>query len=141
MVLQQQEVKILLVEDDDIDAKAIQRGFKKLQLPNPIIRASNGQEALDILKSDYPVMKPFIVLLDLNMPIMGGLEFLKHIREDVNLQDAVIFVLTTSDADSDRVSAYKKHIAGYILKSSVGDGYANVIEMIDKFWQVVVLPK
>lgn len=139
-----QEIKILLVEDDDIDAKAVTRGFKKLKLLNPIIRATNGQEALDILNGkggETTIIKPYIVLLDLNMPIMGGLEFLSHIRDDEKLQDAIIFVLTTSQADSDRVSAYKKHIAGYILKSNVGDGFKNVIDLIDQFWRVVLLPK
>ncbi len=144
MMQDYQEIKILLVEDDDIDAKAVTRGFKKLKLLNPIVRATNGQEALDILNGkdgEASIIKPYIVLLDLNMPIMGGLEFLSHIRDDDNLQDAVIFVLTTSQADSDRVSAYKKHIAGYILKSNVGDGFKNVIDLIDQFWRVVLLPK
>ena len=139
-----QEIKILLVEDDDIDAKAVTRGFKKLKLINPIVRATNGQEALNRLKGDathQSMIKPYIVLLDLNMPVMGGLEFLEHVRKDNELQDTVIFVLTTSEADSDRVKAYEKHIAGYILKSNVGEGFKNVISLLDHFWRVVYLPQ
>lgn len=144
MVQDYQDVSILLIEDDDIDAKAVTRGFKKLKLINPIVRATNGQEALAMLRGNnnqLQINKPYIILLDLNMPIMGGLEFLSHLREDQALQDAVIFVLTTSEDDTDRVKAYQQHIAGYILKSNVGDGFKNVIKLLDQFWRLVVLPR
>lgn len=139
-----EEVSILLVEDDDIDAKAVERAFRKLKLANPLYRTKNGQEALDLLSVDEGsalIKRPYIVLLDLNMPVMGGLEFLQAIREDDDLNDTIVFVLTTSSADEDRVAAYKENVAGYIIKSEVGDGFSQVIEMLDHYWRVVLLPR
>jgi len=144
MIKNYKEVNILLVEDDDIDAKLVEREFRKLKLANPIYRAKNGVEALEILQGkkgeQNTVTRPYIVLLDLNMPIMGGLEFLHAIRNDSLLEDSVVFVLTTSSADEDRVAAYHKHVAGYIVKSDVKDSFPKVIEMLDHYWQVVLLP-
>ena len=138
------EVSILLVEDDDIDAKSVERGLRRLNLANPLHRAKNGQEALDILRgtasNQGKFNRPYIILLDLNMPVMGGLEFLRCIRDDEELADAVVFVLTTSSADEDRVAAYKEHVAGYIVKSGVKGGFSQVVEMLDHYWRVVLLP-
>ena len=135
------EVSILLVEDDDIDAKAVERGFKKLKLANPIVRTKNGLEALELLRSEDTVKKPYLILLDLNMPIMGGIEFLQHIRKDKNLKNSIIFVLTTSAADQDLVAAYNENIAGYIVKSDVKGGFDEVMQLLDCYWRVVMLPK
>lgn len=135
------EVRILLIEDDDIDAMAVERGIRKLKLANPICRAMNGLEALEILRDKDAITRPYIILLDLNMPIMGGLEFLKKIREDRDLKDSIIFVLTTSAADEDRAAAYEENIAGYIVKSDVKDGFHQVINMLDCYWRLVLLPK
>lgn len=134
------EVSILLVEDDDIDAKSVQRGIQKLKLANPLFRAKNGLEALALLRGEDAIKRPYIILLDLNMPIMGGLEFLHEIRADEALKDSIIFVLTTSNADEDRVSAYREHVAGYIVKSDVKDGFHKVLNMLDHYWRVVLLP-
>ncbi|WP_441002609.1 response regulator [Pseudocolwellia agarivorans] len=134
------EVSILLIEDDDIDAKAVQRVVKKLKLTNPIIRATNGAEALEILRNKEVIAKPYIIFLDLNMPIMGGLEFLKNIRKDEYLRDSIIFVLTTSAADEDRVAAYSENIAGYIVKSDVQGEFDKVLKMLDYYWHIVRLP-
>ncbi|WP_164718133.1 response regulator [Colwellia sp. Arc7-635] len=135
------EVRILLIEDDDIDAMAVERGIRKLKLANPICRAMNGLEALEILRDKDAITRPYIILLDLNMPIMGGLEFLKRIREDRDLKDSIIFVLTTSAADEDRAAAYEENVAGYIVKSDVKDGFHQVINMLDCYWRLVLLPK
>jgi CheY-like chemotaxis protein len=134
------EVSILLVEDDDIDAKAVIRGLNKLKLANPIHRSKNGLEALDFLRDGELINRPYIILLDLNMPIMGGLEFLREIRKDEQLSCAIVFVLTTSDADEDRVAAYKENIAGYIVKSDIKEGFEKVLKMLDHYWRVVLLP-
>lgn len=134
------EVSILLIEDDDIDAKAVERGVKKLKLLNTIIRTRNGSEALKLLRDDSKIKRPYLILLDLNMPIMGGLEFLQNIRKDKNLKDSIIFVLTTSAADEDRVAAYSENIAGYIVKSDMKEGFEKVIKMLDCYWRVVLLP-
>lgn len=134
------EVSILLVEDDDVDAKAVIRGLNKLKLANPIHRTKNGLEALELLRDSRKVRKPYIILLDLNMPIMGGLEFLREIRKDDQLTSAVVFVLTTSDTDEDRVAAYNENIAGYIVKSEIKEGFEKVLQMLDHYWRVVLLP-
>ncbi|MEJ6120455.1 response regulator [Vibrio sp. 2-Bac 85] len=134
------EVSILLVEDDDIDAKAVERGFAKLKLANPIMRTKNGLEALELLRQPDAIPRPYLILLDLNMPIMGGLEFLKIIRQDEELKNTIIFVLTTSSADQDLVAAYNENIAGYIVKSDVKGGFDKVIKLLDCYWRVVMLP-
>ncbi|MBB1274030.1 MULTISPECIES: response regulator [Psychromonas] len=134
------EVSILLIEDDEIDAKAVERGFAKLKLANPIIRTKNGLEALQLLRQPDAIQRPYLILLDLNMPIMGGLEFLKIIRQDEELKNTIIFVLTTSSADQDLVAAYNENIAGYIVKSDVKGGFDKVIKLLDCYWRVVMLP-
>jgi len=141
MTVNYAEVSILLIEDDDIDAKAVERGFRKLKLANPIVRTKNGREALELLRNTDTVQSPYLILLDLNMPIMGGLEFLQNIRKDDDLKSSIIFVLTTSSADQDLVAAYNENIAGYIVKSDVKGGFDKVIKLLDCYWRVVMLPK
>lgn len=134
------EVTILLVDDDDVDVMGVQRALKKLKILNPIVRARDGIEGLELLRDPQAVKRPYIVLLDLNMPRMSGLEMLAELRKDSALSSAVVFVLTTSKADEDKVEAYQQHIAGYIIKSQVGDGFLRVMEMLDHYWRVVELP-
>ncbi|MGV2841993.1 response regulator [Vibrio cyclitrophicus] len=133
-------VSILLVEDDDIDAIGIQRSLKSFNLLNPIHRTRDGLEALEALKNGA-VTRPFIVLLDLNMPRMDGMEFLSAIRSDANLSDIVVFVLTTSQLDEEISAAYKKNIAGYIVKSSSNQDYKQLIRFLENYWNIVELPK
>jgi CheY-like chemotaxis protein len=132
-------VSILLVEDDDVDAMGIQRAFKKLKLANQIHRAKDGVEALEMLRSQS-VIKPYILLLDLNMPRMGGLEMLHELRKDSEITDAVIFVLTTSKDDEDKISAYKEHIAGYIVKSKLDSSFSELLKLLDCYWRLIELP-
>ena len=137
------EVTILLVDDDELDIELAQRAFRKARLGNPIVVAENGEVALEILRAegdDRVVRRPYVVLLDLNMPRMNGIEFLEHLRSDERLSDSIVFVLTTSDADRDRWAAYEKHVAGYILKSNVGEGFVKLISMLEHYWRVVELP-
>ncbi len=133
-------VTLLLVEDDDIDAMGVERALKRRRIANPLLRARDGIEALEILRSGQ-VEKPYLVLLDLNMPRMGGLEFIQEVRKDPKLSDAVVFVLTTSKSDEDMTAAYRSHVAGYIVKSEVGDCFSNVVQMLDAYWQIVLLPQ
>ncbi len=133
-------VTILLVDDDDVDVMGVERALKKLKILNPIVRARDGIEGLALLRDPAAVQRPYIVLLDLNMPRMSGLEMLTELRNDPQLSSAVVFVLTTSKADEDMVTAYQQHIAGYIVKSQVGDGFLRVMEMLDHYWRVVELP-
>lgn len=134
------EVTILLVDDDDVDVMGVERALKKLKILNPIVRARDGIEGLALLRDPRAVKRPYIVLLDLNMPRMNGHEMLAELRNDSALSSAVVFILTTSKADEDKVEAYQQHVAGYIIKSQVGDGFLRVIEMLDHYWRVVELP-
>ena len=133
------EVTLFLVDDDDIDAMAVERGFLKQRISNPVVRARDGLQALEMLRSGS-IKPPFIVLLDLQMPRMGGLEFLQEIRQDPELKSSVIFILTTSGHDEDVLASYNLNIAGYILKENTGEGFLDIINMLQAYWKVVLLP-
>jgi CheY-like chemotaxis protein len=105
--------------------------------------AHNGLEALEILRGNNgspPLARPNVVLLDLHMPQMNGIEFLEAVRADPTLSDLVIFVLTTSDAPEDKAQAYRHHVAGYVLKSDPGRSFVEAVEMLDRYTHVVELP-
>jgi DNA-binding NarL/FixJ family response regulator len=136
-------VNILLVEDDQIDAKAFMRAIEEQRISNPVIRAKDGMEGWEILKGlhgDMPLARPYIVILDINMPRMSGIELLRKIRGDAALHDSIVFVLTTSNDDQDKIEAYNLNVAGYMLKSDMGKGFLRAVELIDKYWRVVELP-
>jgi len=133
-------VTLLLVEDDDIDAMGVERALKRRRIVNPLFRARDGVEALELLRSSA-VARPYMILLDLNMPRMGGLEFIAEVRQDPRLSNSVVFVLTTSKSDEDLSAAYRSHVAGYIVKSEIGDSFGNLVQMLDAYWQIVELPK
>ncbi|MEQ8208468.1 MAG: response regulator [Lacipirellulaceae bacterium] len=136
-------VTMLLVEDDEIDAEAIRRAFRKARIANPIEHVQDGLEALELLQGSngkQPLQRPYLILLDLNMPRMNGIEFLKQMRRDEQLRDSVVFVLTTSDDDQDKLQAYESQVAGYIVKSKAGEDFVNLIGMLDHYWRVVELP-
>lgn len=136
-------VTILLVDDDVIDVKSIKRAFVKARIGNPVVVAGNGEEALEILRGQNgreQIERPYLILLDINMPRMGGLQFLKVLRADNEIADSVVFILTTSDDDADRLSAYDHNVAGYILKSQVGKDFLELISMLDHYWKIVEFP-
>ncbi|MBQ0799266.1 MAG: response regulator [Porticoccaceae bacterium] len=133
-------VTLLLVEDDDVDAMAIQRGFFEQRILNPIVRARDGLEALELLRSGT-VPDPYIILLDLQMPRMNGFEFLDEIRSDPRLHNSVVFVLTTSTVEQDIADSYQKNIAGYFTKDMSNEAYLNIINLLDGYWKIVHLPK
>lgn len=134
------EVTILLVDDDDIDSMGVMRALKRLKILNTVVRARDGAEGLALLRDPFAVRRPYLVLLDLNMPRMNGLEMLEELRSDKALSSSIVFVLTTSKADEDNMAAYKHNVAGYIVKSQVGDGFMRVMEMLDHYWRVVEFP-
>ncbi|MDA9004046.1 response regulator [bacterium] len=137
-------ISILLIEDDDVDAEAIERAFKKQKIANPIIRVSDGIEALACLRGsddNKKINPPYIILLDINMPRMNGHEFLKEIRSDKTLHGCVVFVLTTSEADRDIDQAYAQNVAGYIVKSRAGSDFADLVGLVDHYWRYVELPR
>lgn len=133
------DITIFLVDDDDIDFMAVQRSMKQLGLINPLMRAKDGVEALEML-ADKRVKAPYLVLLDLNMPRMNGIEFLERLRSNGELALSVVFVLTTSAADEDKFAAYSHHVAGYVVKSSLQKGFINLFDMLEHYCEVVELP-
>ena len=136
-------VNILLVEDNLIDQEAIQRAFKRHRIANPIHVAADGIEALALLRGTdgkTKLPRPYLVLLDLNMPRLNGVEMLREIRSDPELHDSIVFVLTTSKRDEDRMASYDLNIAGYVVKSDVGAGFIRLIELLDHYWRIVEFP-
>ena len=113
---------ILLVEDDELDIEFIRRLFVKHGVKNTIYLASDGVEALDILRGENnktKIQRPYIVLVDINMPRMNGLELLKEIRNDDNLKYDSVFILTTSNYEVDLKTAYSLNVTGYYLKKDI----------------------
>jgi len=142
MMPMDKEVGVLLVEDDEVDQMAMKRAFRQLQITNPLVIAQDGVEAMDYLKSmnGGDLKRPFIIILDLNMPRMTGLEFMKTIRADEELKNSVVFVLTTSADDKDLRQAYDMNAAGYVVKSSLAGSFANAVDMMQHYWKTVELP-
>jgi CheY-like chemotaxis protein len=138
-----QNIHILLVEDDEIDAEAIMRGFYAQKIANPFTLVSDGIEALDVLRGTNGMPRlprPYMILLDINMPRMNGLEFLESVRADPDLAQSVVFVLTTSNRDEDIMAAYNHQIAGYLLKSRAGKDFIDLITLLDSYWRIVEFP-
>lgn len=132
-------VNILLVEDDEVDVMNVKRAFRKNNISNPLMVAHNGLEALKILNDDSKPT-PRIILLDLNMPRMGGIEFLKELRADEHLRKISVFVMTTSNEDSDKIEAYKLNVAGYILKPLSMDRFINAVSTLNSYWTLCEYP-
>jgi CheY-like chemotaxis protein len=132
-------LNILLVEDDEVDVMTVQRAFKKGNITNPLYIAGNGIEALAMLRgipgqvSAIPADRR-IILLDLNMPKMNGLEFLQALRADANIRHIPVVVLTTSNEEQDRVQAYNLNVAGYILKPITFGNFVELMITLNKYW-------
>jgi CheY-like chemotaxis protein len=130
---------VLLVEDDAIDAMTVQRAFRDLKLTNSLAHVTNGEEALDYLR-DPDREPPCVILLDLNMPRMNGVEFMRIAKADPNLKRIPIVVLTTSTEDSDVIDSYKLSVAGYIVKPVDYKKFVEAIRTIDLYWTISELP-
>jgi CheY-like chemotaxis protein len=135
-----QLLNILLVEDDDLDVMNIKRAFDKNRIANPLFVAGNGEEALELLRSGQVPRERRLVLLDLNMPRMNGIEFLRELRGDDELRATSVVVLTTSDDERDRVEAYNLNVAGYILKPVTFVNFVEAMATLNKYWTLVELP-
>jgi len=137
-------LNILLVDDDDVDVMNVQRAFKKNNILNPLSVASNGVEALALLRGangNPPLPKERrLILLDLNMPRMNGIEFLRELRADAELSAITVIVLTTSDDERDKVEAYKLNVAGYILKPVTFMAFVEAMATLNKYWAINELP-
>jgi CheY-like chemotaxis protein len=136
-------LNILLVEDDELDVMNVQRAFKKNNVVNPLYVAGNGIEALEMLRGERQPAVPNdrrLILLDLNMPKMGGIEFLRELRADPQLHATTVVVLTTSDEERDKVKAYDLNVAGYILKPVTLAAFVEIMATLNKYWSVNELP-
>ena len=131
----------MLVEDDAGDQKLIKQSLLKQKISNEVNIASNAEEALAYLakaKDDsdsYPL--PDLILLDLNMPGIGGKEFLKRIKNDQDLDIIPVVILTTSDSDQDILDSYKLHASGYIKKPVSLEGFNKIIRELEEYWFVI----
>ncbi len=138
-IVENRKLNILLVEDDKVDIMNVQRAFKKNNILHPLFIASNGLEALEMLRGrdGRPSVIPSyrrLILLDLNMPKMGGIEFLQQLRTDPILQSIPVVILTTSDQDCDRTDAYKLNVAGYILKPVTFANFVEMMYVLNQYW-------
>lgn len=133
---------VLVVDDDDVAAEAVTRALRKMPIGCRVVMAQDGADALEVLRGngERRISNPFVILLDLNMPRMNGFEFLEALRADPALRESIVFVLTTSDAQSDRVRAYQEVIAGYMLKSAVGPQFAKLATLLADYASTVRFP-
>lgn len=133
-------LNVLLVEDDEVDVMNVRRAFKKNNIANPLWTAGNGIEALEVLRGSEMPAERRLVLLDLNMPRMNGIEFLRELRADPELHGTPVVVLTTSDDERDRVEAFNLNVAGYILKPVTFMSFVEAMATLNKYWTLVELP-
>ncbi|MGB0578851.1 MAG: response regulator [Limisphaerales bacterium] len=133
------EAPILLVEDDEVDAMTVRRALKELRVTNPLHHRSNGEEALEFLRAEE-MPRPSIILLDLNMPRMNGLEFLEIVKADDNFKNIPIIVLTTSKEEHDRHNSFEHSVAGYMQKPVDYQQFVDVIRTIKLYWTLSELP-
>ncbi len=130
---------VMLVEDDRLDVMAVQRAMKDLNITNPLVHTINGEEALKHLE-DKNNKRPCLILLDLNMPKMNGIEFLKAVKDKEDLRKIPVIVLTTSKQDRDVVDSFKLGVAGYMVKSVDYKEFVEVIRTINLYWTLSESP-
>lgn len=131
---------ILLVDDDEVDVMNVQRAFTKANLTNRIHVAGDGLQALQMLRDGSLTQHRLLVLLDLNMPKMNGIEFLRELRSDAALKGTSVVVLTTSNEDKDKVEAYNLNVAGYLLKPVTFNTFVDLMAALHKYWTLVEMP-
>jgi CheY-like chemotaxis protein len=135
---------IMLVDDDQVDVMNVQRAFKKNNITNPLYIANNGIEALDMLRGTEGRNKvtpiPRIILLDINMPKMNGIEFLKELRSDPVLHSISVFIMTTSNDDKDKFDAYNLNVAGYIVKPVSFEKFVMAVSVLNSYWKLCEMP-
>ncbi len=128
---------ILLVEDDEIDVENVKRALSKANITNPLVLAGDGLEALEILQRWNG---PLVVLLDLKMPRMGGLEFLHRIRSDARWRNLPVVVLTSSKEEKDLIEAYQMNVAGYVVKPLIFADFVEAVSKIGSYWTLCEMP-
>jgi CheY-like chemotaxis protein len=133
-------LNILLVDDDEIDVMTVKRAFAKANITNKLFVATDGVQALEMLRGVGIPPGRRLMLLDLNMPRMSGIELLREIRSDPVLHAMTVIVLTTSNEDRDRVDAYQLNVAGYLLKPVTFHAFADVMATLNKYWTLMEMP-
>lgn len=133
-------LNLILIEDDDIDVMNVRRALERAHVTNPLFVAHNGLEGLELLRSDKVPKDRRLVLLDLNMPKMNGIEFLQALRADPELASLPVVVLTTSNDDQDKIDAYNLNVAGYLLKPVTFSNFCEKMTTLNKYWTLVELP-
>ncbi|MDB5805963.1 MAG: two-component system response regulator [Betaproteobacteria bacterium] len=133
------QIPIFLVEDDEVDVMTMRRALKDLRIANPLLVAGDGEAALQMLREGR-IARPCVILLDLNMPRMGGIEFLQIIKADPLFRSIPVIVLTTSREESDRVETFKLSVAGYMIKPADYLQFVEVVRTIDLYWTLSELP-
>jgi CheY-like chemotaxis protein len=133
-------LNILLVEDDEVDVMNVRRAFDKNHITNPLFVAGDGLEALEKLRSGEVPHGRRIVLLDLNMPKMNGIEFLRELRSDPALAPTPVVVLTTSNNDRDKIDAFNLNVAGYLVKPVTFAEFSELMVTLNKYWTLVEMP-
>jgi len=136
----EKQLNILLVEDDQVDVMNVKRAFERNRISNPLFIAEDGVQGLEMLRSGSFPRDRRLVLLDLNMPRMNGIEFLREVRRDPALQSTPVVVLTTSNDDRDKIEAYNLNVAGYLLKPVTFINFVEVMAALNKYWSLVELP-
>jgi CheY-like chemotaxis protein len=139
-MLEKKILHILLVEDDEVDVMNVRRSFDKNKITNPLYVAFNGIQALEMLRTGEVPNQRRLVLLDLNMPRMNGIEFLRELRKDSELRAIPVVVLTTSDAEKDKIEAFDLNVAGYLVKPVTFPGFAELMATLNKYWTLVDMP-
>ena len=130
---------ILLVEDDYVDSTTVKRALKDIKVTNPLHLAGNGEEALEFLRNGKNG-KPCIILLDLNLPKMNGIEFLEIVKRDEHLKRIPVVVLTTSRDEQDIVDSFNFSVAGYMIKPVDYLQFVETIRTLDVYWTLSELP-
>jgi CheY-like chemotaxis protein len=133
-------LNILLVEDDDVDVMNVRRAFDKSHIANPLFVAGDGIQALAKLRSGEVPEGRRLVLLDLNMPRMNGIEFLRELRKDPALRATSVVVLTTSKDERDKIDAYNLNVAGYLVKPVTFSNFCDLMVALNKYWTLVEFP-
>lgn len=131
---------IMVVEDDDIDAMTLQRAMRAIQVANPLVLAEHGEAALAYLESAAGGQAPCMILLDLNMPVMGGLEFLRIIKEHAHWRRIPVVVLTTSEEPQDMLASFELGAAGFLPKCNDYQRFVEIMRTWDQYWTWSDLP-
>jgi CheY-like chemotaxis protein len=135
-----ENINVLLVEDDEVDVAAVKREFRKHNVRNPVYHAICGVDALEMLRGENQREKlphPYVLLVDINMPLMNGIDFLREVRGDESLKESIAFFLTTSSRDTDISAAYQLNAAGYFLKDNIND----LVNMLSVYSSINMFPE